>query len=407
MVNILVVNLIAPFPVNYTGNTVRVLPISRALTKKYTCFLAAFEEESERVAGLRAEHVYEDILLLPALGTDASFLRYFFPRSGHLARVQHPAYYREIVSKIESFIEKNKIELILVHSLMASEFVEVGYNIPVILDNIDCQTLSVKRRRAYLEGSGLGFVARVALLVTYIRARYQESGLTRRFSLVTTVSPVDRQQLVELNRGGANRIVDIPNGVTPELLDCPIPEKQKRRSIAFWGALDFPPNYSAVAYFYEQVFKPYLSDKGITWYILGRNPGPEISAMGERHENIVVTGFVEDLFGLVSQIPIMINPMQMGGGLKNKVLEAFALERLVISNSMGMEAMPAQDGIHFILANKPREMADCILKYLSAADECARIGVRAREFVTQNYSWAVVGERFLDLVDSVISAGER
>lgn len=68
--------------------------------------------------------------------------------------------------------------------------------------------------------------------------------------------------------------------------------------------------------------------------------------MAEEHDNIVVTGEVADLFALIARIPIVINPMRSGGGLKNSVLESMALERLVISNRLGIEAVDAVRDVH-------------------------------------------------------------
>jgi len=54
--------------------------------------------------------------------------------------------------------------------------------------------------------------------------------------------------------------------------------------------------------------------------------------------------------------------MVTGSGLKNKVLEAFALGRAVVSNRMGIESIVgAPPGVHFRLAEKPAEFAEEIL----------------------------------------------
>jgi glycosyltransferase involved in cell wall biosynthesis len=100
----------------------------------------------------------------------------------------------------------------------------------------------------------------------------------------------------------------------------------------------------------------------------------------------------------------MINPMRTGSGLKNKVLEAFALERLVISNDMGMEALCAIKDRHYIQAEGPDQFAKEILKYsrLTAARRC--IGQNARKLVLENYTWDKIGERYLNLIDSVLSS---
>lgn len=225
----------------------------------------------------------------------------------------------------------------------------------------------------------------------------------RAFRFVTTVSPVDRQALQDLARDRKGRILDIPNGIPPELNDYRFQDERPEAAIAFWGALDFPPNHSAVSWFYREVFVPYLADSGITWYIIGRNAGDDIRAMAAAHHNIVLTGFIDDLYGLVSRIPVMINPMQLGGGLKNKVLEAFALRRVVVSNALGIEAVDAVPGMHYVPAESPSEFAEAVIRYTTPDDATRRIGRQAREFVLDTYTWVTVGGYFEQLIETALA----
>ncbi|HEY9202185.1 MAG TPA: glycosyltransferase [Gammaproteobacteria bacterium] len=400
MSNILVLNITLPYPANYNGNTIRVFPLSKELSSEHNCFLAVFDDDQARIEALKQTNVYDDILVLPNKTGGCSPLRHLFYKTGASFRKSSPAYYAHIVSLLSGYIEKHNIEFIIVHTLSASEFVQPFTNIPKLVDDIDCKTLSVQRRYQYL-GQPAGLIARLKQHIEMIRAQYQESNLAKHFDFVTTISPVDRKVLSDLNKGADDRIFDIPNGFLPELLDYKIPAMQMSRSIAFWGSLDFPPNSSAVQYFFENVYKPYLSDKNIDWYIIGRNASEDIVRMGEEYENIKVTGFVDDLFALVSRIPIMINPMQMGGGLKNKVLEAFALGRLVISNEMGIEAVPATKNRHYIGANTPEEFSGAILRYLDEAESARAIGLEAQRYVRANYNWQALGQRFNRLIKAV------
>lgn len=403
MSKILVLNITLPYPANYNGNTIRVFPLSKELSREHDCFLAVFDDDQVRLEALKQTHVYNEILVLPGNTDGYSPLRHIFYKTGGSFKRSAPGYYAKIVSLLSDYIEKNSIDFIIAHTLSASEFVLPFTNIPKLIDDIDCKTLSVQRRIKY-QGQPANLKARLKNHIELIRARYQESSLTKYFDFVTTISPIDRKVLSDLNEGADNRIFDIPNGFLPELLDYEVPVKQISRSIAFWGALDFPPNSSAVQYFFENVYKPYLSDKGVDWYIIGRNASEDIVRMSEEFDNIKVTGFVDDLFGLVSQIPIMINPMQMGGGLKNKVLEAFALGRLVISNEMGIEAVPADKNRHYVGANTPKEFSDAILRYLDDAKSAKAIGLDAQKYVRANYNWHALGQRFNKLIKSVPSS---
>ena len=158
--------------------------------------------------------------------------------------------------------------------------------------------------------------------------------------------------------------------------------------------MSFKPNYSAIQYFYKNIFAPYLAAEGITWYIIGRDADEWISGLAEDHDNIVVTGFIDDLFGFVKRIPVTVNPMIMGSGLKNKVLEAFALKRTVISTTMGVEAIEATPGEHYVLADDPQKFAEAVVYYLGNPQQRKAIGDHARSLVMEKYTWSVVGEQW-------------
>lgn len=402
MANLLILNITTPYPLHHNGNTVRVLPLSRELAKHHRCFLAVFDEADERYRELAARHEYEDILLLPPFPTRHPWWRYFFWRTGNLFKRLHPGYYRDCVAKLTAFASRHNIDLVLAHTLVASEFAE---ELPVahkIVDAVDCRYLYLERLFANTPPANKLLFERIKANRQLARARYQESGLLRHFSLVTTISPRDRAVLKVLTRDQDDRVVDIPNGVAVELEQWQDEGTVPGRSIAFWGALDFPPNATAVAYFYQQIFLPYLSKENVVWYIIGRNPGHEIQALAQRHDNITVTGYVPDLFALVRDIPVVVNPMLIGGGLKNKVLEAFAMQRAVVSNALGMEAIDAIPGEHYIAAETPAEFAKQILELLADTARAHSIGCAARNLVLECYTWRAVGQKMQDLIERVL-----
>lgn len=399
--NILILNSIVPYPSNYNGNSIRVLPLSYEISQHHACFLAAFGNADERYHGLQQAGVYKDILLLPERPHGGRWRRYFSLRYGHLARVAQPEFFRGILQQLRGFIAEHRIELVIAHTIDVAEFAEALSGLPVIMDEIDCRFLSQQRKINAKEGN-CSWREKLTGAVSLLRSSNQEARFTQAFRYVTTVSPVDRQVLQNLAKSGKDRIFDIPNGIPTELNDYPLKSDETQSAIAFWGALDFPPNSSAVSWFYKEVFLPFLTDQNITWYIIGRNAGAEIKGMAAGHKNIIVTGFVDDLYGLISQIPVMINPMKMGGGLKNKVLEAFALERVVISNALGMEAINARPDMHYVQAETPAEFAEAVTRYTRSDDVGKRIGRQARELILGSYTWQIVGQRFEQLIDAAL-----
>lgn len=401
--NVLIVNPKLPYPRNLNGNTVRVLPLCEAIAREHRCFLAAFDERGEQYEKLCASGIMDDILLLPSPnGYPVRLWRNLFLRSGHLDRIARPEYFRQITGLLSQFIAKHNIDVTITISLELSQYTESLPETTNIVDVTDSQTLIAIRRHKLLVPC-FGRTEKIASLFRILRMRWQESRLTDKFSYVTTISHVDQDILRKFSKAGEDRIVVVPNGVSEEFVNFDISGNKSSKSIAFWGALDFEPNSTAIDYFYEQVYLRFLADQDITWFIIGKNPGEKIIKIANSHKNIILTGFVEDLPQFLSDIPIMINPMRMGGGLKNKVLEAFALGMVVVSNQMGMEAMEAENEVHCLRAEEPEQFANAIFTALNNTELRNRIGQNARKLVTENYTWIEIGEKYLEIIDKALS----
>ena len=90
--------------------------------------------------------------------------------------------------------------------------------------------------------------------------------------------------------------------------------------------------------------------------------------------------------------------MLIGGGLKNKVLEAFAMQRAVVSNALGMEAIHATPGKHYLAAETPRDFAEQTLQLLDDPALARRIGQAARQLVLEQYTWPAIARKMNDLL---------
>jgi glycosyltransferase involved in cell wall biosynthesis len=95
--------------------------------------------------------------------------------------------------------------------------------------------------------------------------------------------------------------------------------------------------------------------------------------------------------------------MLIGGGLKNKVLEAFAMQRAVVSNTLGMEAIDATPGEHYVAAETPAEFAARIQELLDDTTRAHVIGRAAREYLLERYTWRVVGQQMNALICDVLA----
>ena len=157
-----------------------------------------------------------------------------------------------------------------------------------------------------------------------------------------------------------------------------------------------PPNNDAVKYFVEDIYPLILKEKMIKLYVVGRNPSPYIQSI--KNEHVKVTGPVEDVRSYLTPNTIFVTPMISGTGIKNKILEAMSMELPVVSTSIGISGINAENGVEYILADTTEEFKEAIVKLSSDKDLRDKIGKNARIFVENNYSW----ETSMDRLESII-----
>jgi glycosyltransferase involved in cell wall biosynthesis len=122
------------------------------------------------------------------------------------------------------------------------------------------------------------------------------------------------------------------------------------------------------------------------FYIVGRNPSPEVLALSE-DPGIIVTGMVDDTRPWVAGCEVYVVPMRMGGGVRLKVLQAMAMECAIVSTPMGAEGIAVRPGKDMLLTFSPRGFANAVLLLLSDHHRRRTLGTSARELVTNLYSW--------------------
>jgi sugar transferase (PEP-CTERM/EpsH1 system associated) len=157
------------------------------------------------------------------------------------------------------------------------------------------------------------------------------------------------------------------------------------QALVFTGAMDYWPNVDAVKWFAEHVL-PTVREAvpNARFYIVGSRPAPEVLALA--NEAIVVTGTVPDVRPYLAHCVAAVAPLRIARGIQNKVLEAMAMGRPVVSSREAFEGIEATPGRELIVADTPQEHADSVIALLRSPDTA--MGEAARASVERRYSWA-------------------
>ena len=217
-------------------------------------------------------------------------------------------------------------------------------------------------------------------------ARY-ERRIAEQFDRLFVVSEQERA----LFPGGAPpNLHAMSNGVD---LDFFSPTQGKRgslgkRALVFTGVMNYWPNIEGVQWFVEQVLpqvQAALADT--TFHIVGSKPSPEVRRLAER-PGVFVTGFVEDVRDYLVSAAVCVVPLRIARGIQNKVLEAMAMGRPIVSTPQAFEGVHAERGRDVAVAADASAFAAAVVALLQDPDSAERLGANARACVERHYSWS-------------------
>ena len=181
------------------------------------------------------------------------------------------------------------------------------------------------------------------------------------------VSPIEQQLLREKwSRKSVqlvSNIVDVPGSKTPFAL---------RRDYLFIGGFQHRPNTDAILFFVQKIY-PLVSEHlgDAKFYIIGRNPPPEIVALAT--EKIIVAGLQRDVRPFFDSVKLSVAPLRFGAGVKGKVNQSMACGVPVVATSLAIEGMELQDREDILVADDPEDFARALIELYNSEDLWNRI----------------------------------
>jgi glycosyltransferase involved in cell wall biosynthesis len=89
----------------------------------------------------------------------------------------------------------------------------------------------------------------------------------------------------------------------------------------------------------------------------------------------------------VRRASVFVSPLIGGAGLKNKVLQAWALGKPVVATPLSVGGLEARDGEELVIADGAEALAQACLKLLGDAPLRARLSAAGRRAAVERFSW--------------------
>jgi glycosyltransferase involved in cell wall biosynthesis len=172
-------------------------------------------------------------------------------------------------------------------------------------------------------------------------------------------------------------------------------------SLFFLGSLDWLPNREGIEWFLDNFYQDLIDGElPVRFYVAG-NDIPERFDDYEVLGKIFIQGEVDDALEFVNSKSIMVVPLLSGGGMRVKIVEGMAMQKCIISTSLGAEGINFTDGENILIANNRDEFYDTIRLCITDEEYCKTIGANARKLMEQQYDINTVTKNLIQFYLSV------
>jgi polysaccharide biosynthesis protein PslH len=302
---------------------------------------------------------------------------------------------RVMRSWVDRVLAEQKPDLAVCYSSGVAPFVMRHTQLRRVMDFVDVD--SDKWRQYALAHRGLtGMVYRREERLLAARER----AIAEHFEASVFVSEAEaaffRRQVPKV----AHRVHGIPNGVDTEYWDprrtYPDPYRPGERAVVFVGAMDYRANVHAAQWFAREIW-PRISTRrpDARFYIVGSRPTAAVRALGQL-AGITVTGRVEDVRPWLAHAYAVAAPLRIARGIQNKVLEAMAMEKVLLATPEAWEGIEDFEGRQGCISDVPEVMAAEALRWLDRP-QAGRVAA-ARAKILARYDWV----RNLDTYENLL-----
>jgi glycosyltransferase involved in cell wall biosynthesis len=230
------------------------------------------------------------------------------------------------------------------------------------------------------------------------RIKFYESMLVQAFDHTLAVTEIDHQALQQALResngtakSAPDKITVVPIAVnTAKLL--PLQRDPASKNILTLGTLHYPPNADGIRWFMNEVFplvRQRVPDATLT--IIGKNPPQDFLLAAEQHPGVInVTGYVPELDGYMEKAALVVVPVRAGGGMRVRILEAFARAMPVVTTTVGLEGISAVPDRDVLVKDTEAEFAEAVTQLLLDPSLQQCLAENGRSFVETHYDWQVI-----------------
>lgn len=305
----------------------------------------------------------------------------------------------EMARAIVRACAQREFDVVIIEQLALGQYAPLVRHLPHIFFPVD----AVSRLKAQRYQVAKHPMERLLRFLDFRVTKTYERSMYRQFDGVVFVSGDDIRYTVGANLVDAAKVYELPNGVDltyfhPHARDG----QQHERSIAFIGNMRNYSNEHAVRWFHDRVWPALRREiPDLRWRIVGNDPSVRLRKDLSRDSRIVVTGYLEDFRPSIWDATMVVSPLQLGTGMKNRVLQAMAMGKAIVASPLSVEGIGVAHRRHLMVAADAGQFIRHTRALLGDDRERCRLSKEARQFVEHHHSLDAAASRFLHIIEQV------
>ncbi len=384
--NILIITPRIPYP-PFRGDKLKIFNIAKILSKNNSVTIFTFLRSKKYLKDLEKLEKHGIKVEVVKLSIIPSLIKIFF--AVFTSTPFQVAWFQssKMKKKITASLKEGKFDVVYYHLIRSAQYLDADSSSTKILNVIDfTDAVSLYLKRfAEIEKNP---IKKLFIKIEQKRIENYEK-IAEKFHTLFICSPIDQDFLKK--RGINANVKILKNGLDVSYFKPSDIEFDSKR-IIFTGNMPYYANYDAAIFFANEIF-PIILQKipDAEFYIVGQKPPKRIINLAS--ENIIVTGFVQDIKAEYQKSAVNVAPMRFGAGTLNKVIESIALGVPVVATSIATAGLP-EELIKFIfVADSKEKFADYVINVLQNENIRKSYVSDGKSLITSTLSWdKIVGE---------------
>jgi len=312
---------------------------------------------------------------------------------------------RELAADLREACGSFRPEVVQFLSMPMAQYAGAVGSAATVVTALEIGTLALARRIPVTSG-----FARWQVRLERLRTLRYEAHAFARAAGVVTMSESDSRTARRLVPGAT--VTAVPPGVEAEAF-APRARRPEPGAVLYVGHMEHYPNVDGLLFLYREVWplvrrgfsQAHLTVAGYGTREELARVAPEVLGAMEADASVELAGFVPDLKGLMDRQAVMVAPLRLGGGVRNKVIEAMAAGLPVVTTRVGAEGLAVQPDREVLIADEPAAFAEGVVRVLGDADLQQRLGEAGRRLVARDHDNRALARRLEGAL--VRALGER